>query len=40
MTGSHDRRLGRFCQEMHEGDLIVMPLKSVRQFAVVEVTGP
>lgn len=33
-------QLWRFCHEMAEGDLVVMPIKIRRQFAIGEVAGP
>ncbi len=40
VIGNWTGQLWRFRQEMSVGDLIVMPLKSVRQFAIGEITGP
>jgi restriction system protein len=39
VIGNWTGQLWRFCQEMNEGDLIVMPLKSTRRFAIGEITG-
>lgn len=39
VIGNWAGQLWRFYREMSEGDLVVMPLKTVRQFAVGEVTG-
>ncbi|MFJ9786419.1 CBS domain-containing protein [Amycolatopsis sp. NPDC101161] len=40
VIGNWAGQLWRFYREMSEGDLIVMPLKNVRQFAIGEITGP
>ncbi len=40
VIGNWAGQLWRFSREMSEGDLVVMPLKNVRQFAIGEVTGP
>ncbi|WIX99411.1 CBS domain-containing protein [Amycolatopsis mongoliensis] len=39
VIGNWAGQLWRFYREMNEGDLVVMPLKNVRQFAIGEVTG-
>jgi restriction system protein len=39
VIGNWAGQLWRFYREMSEGDLVVMPLKNVRQFAIGEVTG-
>jgi restriction system protein len=39
VIGNWAGQLWRFSREMSEGDLVVMPLKNVRQFAIGEVTG-
>jgi restriction system protein len=40
VIGNWTGQLWRFHRDMREGDLVVMPLKNVRQFAIGEVTGP
>jgi len=39
VIGNWAGQLWRFSREMSEGDLVVMPLKNVRRFAIGEVTG-
>lgn len=39
VVGNWAGQLWRFYREMSEGDLVVMPLKNVRQFAIGEITG-
>jgi restriction system protein len=39
VVGNWAGQLWRFYREMNEGDLVVMPLKNVRQFAIGEITG-
>ncbi|MEU0791647.1 CBS domain-containing protein [Amycolatopsis sp. NPDC005961] len=39
VIGNWAGQLWRFYREMNEGDLVVMPLKNVRRFAIGEVTG-
>ncbi|MGW4525111.1 CBS domain-containing protein [Amycolatopsis sp. NPDC004378] len=40
VLGNWTGQLWRFYHEMAEGDLVVMPLKNVRRFAIGEITGP
>lgn len=39
VIGNWAGQLWRFYREMSEGDLVVMPLKNIRKFAIGEVTG-
>jgi restriction system protein len=39
VIGNWAGQLWRFYREMSEGDLVVMPLKNVRRFAIGEITG-